>query len=349
MKAYCGIDLADKRSAVCIVDAAGERCLERTVKTEEGALRRLLEDAGRRWGRMRVVVEASPLAEWAAGVVEGSGHEVEVIDARAARGVVRTKKKTDARDAYTLAQLVRGGWYRRVHRKSAESRVGRSVLRGREALVRAYRGVGSTIRGLLKAHGIRLGKVSRGRFAERVREVVEREVPELAEVMEGLLAVWTEAVVRAEAVEREVALRTGEDEVCRRLRTVPGVGVLVSAAFRATVDDPHRFRRGEEVADYLGLTPRVYQSGQTRYRGRISKEGDGLMRWLLVEAATVLLARGRDCALKRWGQALAERKGKAKARVAVARKLAVLLWRLWVREEVFRPWPRGGEEMAAVA
>jgi transposase len=117
----------------------------------------------------------------------------------------------------------------------------------------------------------------------------------------------------------------------------------------ATLDDPMRFQKGAQVADYLGLTPRVYQSGDVDYRGRITKEGDGLLRWHLVEAANVLLTRGKDCALRRWGKRLEERKGGAKARVAVARKLAVLLWRLWITGESFRPWPRDSQVKRAVA
>ena len=119
------------------------------------------------------------------------------------------------------------------------------------------------------------------------------------------------------------------------------MGGQLGTACRATRDDPRRFRRGEEVGDYVGLTPRVYQSGEVEYRGRITREGDKLLRWLLVEAAHNLLTRGQDCALKRWGKRLERRKGSAKAKVAVARKLAILLWRIWLRREPFQAWPEG--------
>ena len=334
---YCGIDLANVTSAICIVDESDGVVLERSAKTEEREL--VLALSGH--GALRVVIEASPLAEWVSRVLERAGHEVVIIDPRAAKHLVSSKKKTDARDARTLARLCRSGWYTEVHRKSEESRELRSRLQARQALMRVKRLTGSALRGLLRAHGVRVGKVSESRFAERVRELVREEVPGLETELESLLAVW-ELSYRAETEqERAVDRESRQDEVTRLLRTVPSVGGQLSTAFRATIDDPRRFRRGEEVGDYVGLTPRVYQSGEVEYRGRITREGDKLLRWLLVEAAHNLLTRGQDCALKRWGKRLERRKGSAKAKVAVARKLAILLWRIWLRREPFQAWPEG--------
>ena len=304
--------------------------------TEEG-----LKQAVLGWLPLKVVVEACPLAEWASRVLEAAGCEVDIIDPRAAKHLVSSKKKTDARDARTLARLARSGWYTAVHRKSLGARTERSRLQGRAALVRSKKALGSAIRGLLKAHGVRLGKVSEGEFAQRVRERVAAQTPELAGTFELLLASWRQAQEGAEQLEKAITKATRDDEVCRRLRSVPGIGSLVSTAFVSTLDKPARFSRGEQVADYLGLVPRVYQSGEVDYRGRITKEGDGLLRWHLVEAANVLLTKGPDSALKRWGLRLEQHKGGAKARVAVARKLAILLWRIWRKGEVFKPWPNG--------
>lgn len=120
--------------------------------------------------------------------------------------------------------------------------------------------------------------------------------------------------------------------------TIPGVGPATAAAYVATIDDPHRFPNGEKVASYIGLTPSVYQSGETEYRGRITKTGDKLLRWLLVEAAHILLSRsGTPCELKRWGLRLQQSKGTGKARVAVARRLACIMWKMWVDLETFNP------------
>ena len=338
---YCGIDVANLTSAVCVVDGQGKVLRQVSIRTETADLAGALAGLG----RLRVMIEAAPLAEWVANEVEAAGHEAVLVDARAAKHLVRSAKKTDARDAHTLAQMGRSGWYTAVHRKSASARLLRSRLQGRQALLRTAKASAASIRGLLRAHGIRVGRVAEGAFAARVRQLVGEAVAELGETIEALLAVWQQSRVAVTALERSLRHDSRQDAVGRHLQSVPGVGVLVSSAYRATIDDPHRFETPRQVADYVGLAPRVYQSGELDQRGRISREGDTLLRWHLVEAAHVLLTRGPDCALKRWGLALAQRKGAAKAKVAVARKLAVLLWRLWRRGEDFQAWP----EAAAAA
>jgi transposase len=340
---YCGIDLANKTSAICIVDEKDRVLRERSIRTESDDLAEALSGLG----RLRVVIEASPLAEWVAGLVEQAGHEAVIIDPRAAKHLVSSKKKTDARDARTLARLSRSGWYTQVHRKSEGARELRSRLQGRQALLKAKGALQSSVRGLLRAHGIRVGEISEGEFSAHVLGLAKERVPGLLGTLEALLGSWDHARRGVLSLEKALNREERKDPVIRRLRTVPGVGPQVSAAFRATIDDPGRFRRGEEVADYVGLAPRVYQSGETEYRGRISKEGDKLLRWLMVEASHVLLTRGQDCALKRWGQRLEAKKGSAKAKVALARKLVILLWRLWRDERDFEAWPQSAPESAA--
>ena len=329
-----GIDVADRASAMCVVDEHGEQLGQCECATEASALAEELA----RWPLSRVIIESSPLAEWVASVAERCGHEAVIIDARAARHLVNSKKKTDARDAYTLARLGQSGWYVEVHRKSASARVMRSRLQARQGLVRTQKAMAAQIRGLLKAHGVRVGRVAEGEFAQRVRELAGAEVPQLLESLEALLELWARAGEQAKALKRSMQRARVEPEheaVAEQLQSVPGVGPLVSRAYVATVDDPRRFHRAEAVPDYLGLSPSVHQTGETEYRGRITKEGDELLRWHLVEAAHSLLNRGPDCALKRWGEALRQRKGGAKAKVAVARKLAMLLYRLWLSGERF--------------
>ena len=334
--AYAGIDIANRTSSVCVVDARGGVEHEVTVATEETALVAAL---GSQPGR-RVVVEAAPLAEWVARVLECAGHEPVIIDARAAKHLVSSAKKTDARDARTLAQISRTGWYTAVHRKSTQARLQRSRIQARQAMVRTYTRMGAQMRGLLRAHGVRVGRSSAGQLGERVRERAAAEVPDLAPWLEPLIEVYEQALAQARSLERALARGARRDELSQRLQSVPGVGPMVSMVYIATVDDPWRFRSHDEVADYIGLAPRVYQSGDCQFHGRISREGDKLLRWHLVEAAQALLTRGADCALKRWGRRLAERKGQAKAKVAVARKLAGLLLRLWVTGERFTAWPQ---------
>ena len=332
---YAGIDVADRASKVCVVDGAGEVVRERTVASEAPAL------AGAFSGLQGVlsVIESSPLAEWVAAVVDDAGQRGEIIDARSAKRLMDSSKKTDRRDARTLAQMARAGWYTPVHRKSEQARLRRSRLQARQGLVKIHTESAARVRGLLRAHGVQVGRVSKGKFAARVRALCAEHVPGLAGALEPLLVAYEHALEEARRLRREIEREAREDPVTERLASTPGVGPLVSQVYVATIDDPRRFASADEVADYAGLTPRVYQSGELRVHGRISREGDKLLRWHLVEAANALLLRGRDCALRRWGLRLAERKGQAKAKVALARKLAVLLYRLWMSGERFKAWP----------
>ncbi len=173
-----------------------------------------------------------------------------------------------------------------------------------------------------------------------VKEVTAQEVPGLLPALTGMLEAWTLTGQQAKQLRQSMIKECKQDEASAYLESVPGIGPLISTAYRATIDDPQRFQREEEIGDYLGLAPRIYQSGEMEYRGRITKQGDTMLRSLLVEGAHVLLTKGKDCALKRWGLSLEKRKGSAKAKVAVARKLAVLLWRLWKDKKMFEAFPQ---------
>ena len=292
----------------------------------------------RRWRGLKCVVEASPLSEWVAQLLEGLGHRVTVIDPRNAHRIIASKKKTDKLDARNLARMGRTGWYHEVHRKSRAARLLRSYLKARKGLVDDQIGQSNRIRGLLRAHGIKVGAISHGRFVGHIRQLIKRREPDLMLAIAPLLALWEQTRrLLKELTQKVVALSRG-DERCVRLMSVPGVGALVSSAYVATIDDPTRFSRSDQVAAYVGLVPSIQQSGETEYRGRITKDGDGLLRWLLVEAAHVLLTRTKQPSeLRRWGMRLAKRKGLSKAKVAVARKLAKLLHRLWLTGQPFNP------------
>ena len=332
---YAGIDVANQASAVCVVDPSDRVIRELEVATEAAALVEALSALG----SVHVVVESSPLAEWLVSVLEQAGHEAVIIDARTAKQLMSATKKTDRRDARTLARMARTGWYTVVHRKSADGRLQRSRLQARQGLVRQRQAANAQVRGLLRAHGVRLGRVSKGEFSQRARRLVAEHVPGLAQALEPMLVVHDHALREAERLKRALEREARQAPVARRMQSVPGVGPLVSQAYMATIDDPRRFANGDQLADYVGLVPGIHQSGEVDYRGRITREGDRLLRWHLVEAGHALLSWGPDCALKRWGQRLAERKGLAKAKVALARKLAILLRRLWLTGETFEPWP----------
>ena len=333
---YCGIDLASKASAICVMDEMGAMLREEEIPTDADGFRTRLGGGE----AMKCVVEASPLAEWAAQTLEGLGHEAVIIDARRAKAVVCTKKKTDRVNARDLANMARTGWYTAVHRKTETARELRSWLTARAGLVETSNALNARIRGLLRAHGIKLGNVAEREFEMKVQAQVKEHLPNLAAAFTPLLELWRQAIDAAEALRKEIAAQTKQDAVCQRLMSVPGVGPLTAAAYVATIDDPQRFKRSDQVGAYVGLVPSVYQSGDIDYRGRVTKEGDRLLRWLLVEAAHNLLSHTRrDCALKRWGEKLEAHKGTGKARVAVARKLAVILHRLWITGGTF-DWQR---------
>ncbi len=329
---YCGIDLSNKSSAFCVMESDGKILFEGEGPTDEDSFRNVLK----RFPKMRCIVEASPLAEWAACTLEELGHEAVVIDPRRAKAVICTKNKTDKLDARNLARMARTGWFTKVHRKSCAARHLRTLLQARSGMVKSSQEHQSRVRGLLRSHGIRVGPVAEGEFSIRVHEIIAAKAPELGSILDSAMEANEHALRSARELKKKIEEVGKRDPLHRRLTSVPGVGVLTASAFVATIDNPNRFKSGNQLAAYLGLVPRVYQSGESEYRGRITKEGDRMLRALLVEAAHVLLTRTlRSCPLKRWGQKILKKKGHGKAKVAVARKLAILLHRLWFSGDIF--------------
>ena len=251
--------------------------------------------------------------------------------------------KTDRNDARGIAQIMRTGWYRAVHVKSLACRSWRALLTARRLVLNKRRDVENGIRALLREVGLKVGTPSRKVFPSRVRELAADD-PVLSSLAESLLGVVEVMTREVERLTRRVLDEVKAEPTCRRLMTVPGVGPLTALAFRATIDQPSRFRKSRDVGAHLGLTPRRYQSGETDVQGHISRCGDELARTALYEAAHSLLIRSSKwSALRSWGMAVAKRRGMARARVAVARKLAVILHRMWADGSEFR-W---GKQAAA--
>lgn len=262
------------------------------------------------------------------------------MDARHANAGLKVMlAKIDRNDAAGLAQLVRTGWFRQVHIKAESSHIVRAELATRTLLVRMRCDLENQIRGVLKTFGLVIGKAP-SRLVKRAHEIIADELstkPALASLVESLLAMRSSVVERIEALDRGLRGRARTTPVCRRLITVPGVGPITALAIWSSIDDLARFARSRDVGAYFGLTPRRYASGEMNRSGRITKCGDRTVRTLLYEAANVLLVKiSRDSALRRWGLAIAQRSGFKKAKVAVARKLAVLLHRLWRDGTEFR-------------
>ena len=258
--------------------------------------------------------------------------------------------KTDRIDARNIAWALQSGWYRVVHAKSQATHKLRALLRSREMLVKSRLMLDNHLRGILKAFGLKVGKVDSGRLHQRVCKLVEGDEI-LERVVGAVLSVRHEVMKRLDDLHRMVLAAVKSDPVCRLLVSVPGVGPVTALAFRTAVEDPTRFAKSSLVGAHFGLTPRKYASGETDRNGGISRCGDKMVRSLLCDAANVLLTRVQRWSwLKRWGVDVARRRGKLRAQVAVARRLAVVMHRMWVDGTPFR-WTRddGAETAGASA
>ena len=240
-----------------------------------------------------------------------------------------SNNKNDRNDARSIAQLIRSGWFKSVHVKSVESQELRTLLITRGFFVNKLRDHENEIRGSLRAHGLKVGRVSSSGFEARIRELVDGR-PMFVLCMEALLRGRHGIQKELARVHRELLPVTKGDELCRRFMTIPGVGPVTALAFKTTIDRPDRFRRSSDVGAHLGLTPRQYQSGEIDRRGRISRSGNAFTRTALFAAANAMLSRTSQLtALKSWGVRLAGRSSLKKAKIAVARKLAVVMHRMW--------------------
>lgn len=335
MEQYVGLDVSLKGTSICVVDVSGEVVREGKVASDVDAIASFV--ARHAPAAVRLGLETGPLTTWLWHGLRRRGLPAICICARHAKPFLKTRlNKTDRNDACGLAQLMRFGGFKEVHVKGLDTHAERAALTGRALLVKMRRDVENQLRGLLKTFGLKLGRVSGGRFDARVRELAGA-VDGLGGAIEALLAVRDALRRQIAQLERALLAAARHDPVCRRLMTADGVGAITALAYRHTIEDPHRFRHAASVGVYVGLTPRRFNSGEVDYTGRISKCGDAFLRSLLFEAANVLLTRcTKPSALKSWGLRLARKNGFKRAKVAVARKLAVILHRMWVDGTDFR-------------
>ena len=241
-----------------------------------------------------------------------------------------TTVKTDRRDARGIAQLLRMGWFRPVHAKSAGSQEVRALLVARKLLQHKLRDIELSLRGILRGFGLKVGKVTDKTFEARIRELVTGH-PMLEQIAEAMLA------ARAALLEQFNKLHKAVLKIVRQDVTTPSVGAIVAITYKSALDDPGRIKKSRNAGSLFGLTPKRYQSGETDVTGGITRVGDEMVRTALYEAANVLLSRvTRFSALKRWGLEVAKRRGLQRAKVAVARKLAVILHRMWIDGSTFR-------------
>ena len=327
MEHYAGIDVSLEQSSVCVVDAAGRIVREAKVASEPEALIGWFR--GLDLELARVGLEAGPLSQWLYAAMRDAGLAVELLETRHVRDAFKAMPvKTDRKDARGIAQLLRLGWFRSVHCKSLPAQETRALLTARELLRSKSHDAEMSLRGVLRGFGLKVGPTTARNFAGRIRELVAGH-PTLTAVAEALLAAREVLGDQLRGLEKRLRDQAREDRRARFLMTAPGVGVIVALTFVAAIDDPARFRSSKAVGAHFGLTPRKYQSGETDVTGRISKIGDAGVRTALYEAANVILTRPvKGSALKSWAARLANRAGMRKAKVALARKLAVVLHRM---------------------
>jgi transposase len=301
---------------VCILDESGAVVFEGRCPSQPMLLAQLITAKAPRVG-----LETGPTSIWLYHLLAAAGLPVVCLDARQALSVRPTK--TDRNDARGLAEMVRMGWYREVRVKSLAAQEQRALLITRHRLVAMRRELDNQIRGLLKPFGLVVGSGNSGSFAKRAQAMAASH-PVLSPLLDRLLEVRRAVLVHVAALDKQIRGIVRANATLRRFLSVPGVGPVTALAFLSAIDDPSRFARARDVGPYLGLTPRRYQSGEIDRAGRISKQGDRFTRTCLYEAANVLLSKVRRWSpLKAWGQRLATRIGAKKAKVAIARKLAV--------------------------
>ena len=337
MKHYAGLDVSVKETSVCIIDEAGKTTREVKVASEPEAILAILMNEA--LTIERVGLEAGPLSQWLYSGLAETGLPVICVETRHMKAALSAQlNKSDRNDARGIAHMMRVGLYRPVHVKTLASQKRRMLLTSRQLLQAKALDIENDLRGTRRNFGLKVGMVGKVKFEARIRELVEN-LPDLAVLVEPMLIV--RRVLREQIVilHRRLLAIVRDDEVCRRLMTTPGVGPVVALTYRATVDVPARFRKSKAVGAVFGLTCSKYQSGEIDRSGRISRCGDEMMRVMLYEAAQSMLRSKKWSWLKAWAMQIARRRGMKKAIVALARRLAVILHRIWVDGTKFR-WTR---------
>lgn len=338
MKHYAGLDVSVKETAICIVDETGRICREIKVVSHPEDLSKVLAEAGFRIER--IGLEAGPLSQWLFEGMARAGLPVICVETRHTKAFLKAQvNKTDRNDARGIAQMMRVNLYRPVHVKTLASQKRRALLRARKLLQEKAISIENDIRGLLRNFGRKVGVVGAARFEARIRDLAEG-MPDLEEIIDVLLAARRKLRDSFSRLHGKVLEIAGNDVACRRLMTIPGVGPVTALAFISTIDIPARFRSSRSVGPALGLTPVLKQSGESRRVGRVSLCGDGMMRGLLYEAAQAMLTRVKKWSwLRAWAVGVARRGGLKKAVVALARRFAVIMHRMWIDGSEFR-WSR---------
>ena len=334
MKAYVGLDVSQKKTAICVVNEAGEKVCQADVDSSPVAIRGFLVAKG--YKDAKIGMETGPLAVWLYHSLKAGELDVDCIHAQHVHAALSMQlNKTDRNDALGIARLVRSGWYRPTHVKSLDCHHQRLMMTAREKLIQIRVTITNQIRGLLKTFGVILPPGKNSVFKRSILES-EPTIDAVKPVVLMLLDTWTHITAQIRQLDKLLTQQAKKDPVCQLLTSIPGVGVLTAMSFRTAVDDPSRFKSVSDVGAFLGLTPKKYQSGEVDRNGGISKHGSRQTRSLLYEAASCLLSRyGKETTLAKWANSLRQRMGYKKAVVALARKLSSLMLSMWKSGEFY--------------
>ena len=336
MEYFAGLDVSLEKTHVCVLDRNGTVVFESAVASSPGAILAALNQAP---SCERVVFETGRMAPMLYHGLADLGVPVVCIESRQAYQALKTfaTHKTDRNDARGLAQLARTGFFKPVHVKSLPAHAVRALIMARKKLVGQRVTLENQIRGLAVVFGARLPRGLSPAFVEQVITMSDG-IAGLSAAMRGLVAARDAVLGAIAAIDADMKRLVRVSQACRRLMTIPGVGPLTALAFTAAIDDPTRFRRSRDLGPYLGLVPRRYQSGEIDYTGSISKIGDRRVRTLLYEAANVILTRYKgELKLKDWAFAIAKRSNMRKARIALARRLAIIMHAMLRHGTEFKP------------
>jgi transposase len=337
MEHYAGIDVSLEYASVCVVDANGKIVCEDKVASEPQALIGYFGSLGLKLAR--IGLEAGPLSQWLYAAMKQARLAVELLETRHVRDAFKAMPvKSDRNDARGIAQLMRLGWFRPVHCKSIAAQEVRAMLTARKLLQSKLRDVENHLRGILRGFGLKVGNTTARSFAGRIDELVAGHA-NLETMARALLAVRAVLLQEFKGFEKRLRSMARQHVAAQLLMTTPAVGPVVALTYASAIDDPARFRSSKQTGAHFGLTPKKYQSGQTDHSGRISKIGDAAVRQALYQAAHVMLTKPlKGCsALKSWAMRIARRAGMRKAKVALARKLAVILHRMLADDKPFNP------------
>lgn len=339
MKYYVGLDVSINETAVCVVNEDGKIVHETMVATEPKDIFQYLSSKNIAYDR--IGIESSNLSIWLYKELQNYNYPVICIETRHAKAAMAAQNvKTDKNDARGIAQMMRTGWYKPVHIKSEKNQRIKMVINSRRCLVDQRIVIENHIRGILKTFGLKTGQTTKPKYEDRIKELITDD-GELEMAISPLLEVRTSILRQIQILDKLLFTAVKADHRCQNLMTIPGVGPLTALLYIATIDDPNRFQRSRHVPVHLGLTPRKYASGEIDYNGRITKCGDSLLRSHLYEAASVILRRStKKNGLKSWGSNIAKRSSTKNARVAVSRKLAIVMHQMWLTGKEF-DWEAG--------